>query len=407
MLALLLSLTALGAECETPFTLDELRVVVGTALSAIDQGDPATHQRASEELVARIPCIQGQVPATEWADYLVTEALVRYLEKTPGWEKALKTALELSPNHPYIQDFILEDYLEPPDPPGEPVPIPPGHVVVIDGRILTGAVPPLDGLHVVQDLHEGKWRSKVLRGEAFPAEWLQPAAPLDDEPKAPREPRAPREPKVGGLATWGTVGLSGGLGNWSQSSTELDPSVVERQTSGVAISLSSVGQLYFVRPLGVFWVADLQLQDSQSASADPSRQFVPFGKVFGGISLLDKPISLWVGGGYTTVRVQEKGQERPFGMGNYLVGLSFRSQGPIPIDAMAGGGVLPWAYHGVLNAGATIIDLGPVGLRIGVQADFTRAHLGDADLPLGDRMRLARANRWTGGLVVGLAWGRD
>ena len=173
--------------------------------------------------------------------------------------------------------------------------------------------------------------------------------------------------------------------------------------------ITTLGQLNLLRPLGVFWLADLQLQDSERAglAADPGRGIVPFGKVFAGISLLDRPLSVWVGGGYTTVRVQEKENERPFGMGNYLVGLSFRSGGSIPIDAMGGGGVLPWAYHGTLTAGATIVDLGSVGLRVGAHGDFTRAHLGDATVPMADRSRLARADRWTGGVDVSLAWGRD
>lgn len=392
MLLSLLSL-AMGAECEQAFSPAELRAVIGRAKAAIENGDPAAHVRASDELTAGVECLEAQLPSKEWADYLVTEALIKYSEKTPGWEKALKLALELVPDHPDVQDFILDDYLEPPAPSGEAKPIPKGMVVFIDGKIVTGQIPPLDGLHVVQVVENGAWKSKLLRGEPFPDHWLQ---------VEPVEPPVP-ERKTDQLASWGTVGLYGGFANWSQTRVSDDPSIADRSASGPHFGIAGMGQLYFVKPMGVFVWADGSLQNA----ADPDGKTRPAGFADGflGLSFLDSPLALWVGGGVTTVRVQELDKERPFAMPHYLVGLSFRSGGGVPLDVTAGGGLMTWGWHVRAEAGATILPIGPAGLRVGGRFKLASAKLGNANLRISERDLLARGQQLTAGLFVGLAFG--
>lgn len=392
---MLLSLmtAALAATCEQPFSQAELRSTIGRAKAAIENGDPAAHVRASDALRDGIACLESQLPSNEWADFLVTEALIKYAEKAPGWEKALKLALELVPDHPDVQDFILEDYLEPAPAAGPSKPIPDGTVVFIDGKIVTRSIPPLDGLHVVQMVRDGRWQSRMLRNEPFPDHWL--VVEQAEEPV--------RQRRRVGLASWGTVGLYGGFANWSQTGVASVPSVTDRDESGAHFGIAGHGQLYFVRSLGVFAWADGSIQNA--GNVDGGTRPAGFADGFVGFSFLDSPLAVWAGGGVTTVRVQELDSERPFAMPHYLLGLSFRSEGSLPLDVTAGGGLLAWGWHARAEAGATILPLGPAGLRVGARFKYARARLGNANLKVSDRDALARGEQLTAGLFVGIAFG--
>ncbi|MCB9675581.1 MAG: hypothetical protein H6737_10720 [Alphaproteobacteria bacterium] len=379
--------------CETPMKEQELRDLVAQAVAAIDAEDDRAHRQVFETLEKRIPCLDGQMPSRPWADFLVTEALIRYADQLPDWQRPLKLALDLVPDHPDVPPWLLEEYLEPADPTGASQPVPSGQVVVVDGRVVVGDIPPLAGIHVVQTIRDGKWNSRLVKGQPFPPEWL---------PK----PDVPKVKVTDAYSSWGAAGLDLGLGRWGQRppTDGADGLIDERSFPGAGIGVSTHGQQSIAGPVGVFWTVDGSLQSSALADANEAgRRMVPFGSGFAGVALFDQPISIWLGGGVGSTRISTFEGEKYIALGHYLAGVSFRSRDPIGIDVFGGGGWGPWGAHFQAKAGATVLDLGPVGLRIGARANLADATL--VNYEPDDRPVIGRSSRWEGGIDVGMSWG--
>lgn len=388
--------------CLTPFAEIDLREQVERAKAAIDAGDVAAHREALTAIEAGIPCLDGQLPSRLWAEFLVTEALIRYADEAPGWQAPLKLAMDLVPDLA-IPPHLMRDYFPPADPPGMPIEVPKGQLVVLDGRIVTGFIPPLAGMHVAQTVLDGTWHSRLVRGEPFPSEWLGTTTPTPDPTPAP----APRPTRA--LSSWGSVGLTGGFGAWGQSARD-DAQVVERSTSGTWLGASSHGVQGITRGGGLFWTVAGGAQDSAAApDAARARRQVPLGSVFAGASLFDEPLSVWLGGGAATARLTQSGSEgldeTLLWVPQYLVGVSYRARDGLPLDLSAGGGWGPWGTHAQAHAGAALLDLGAMALRVGADGTFTQATLVDRNLP--GQPAVGRASTWSGGLNLGVSWGVD
>jgi hypothetical protein len=386
--------TARGQDCATPMTETELRALTRNAQTAIDEEDVAAHGKVLDTLEARIPCLVDAIPSRPWADFLVTEILVRYADETGDWQQPMRTVDKLVPDHPDVPGWLRDEYVVPPDPIGEPIPIPKGALVVVDGRVQAGKVPPLVGLHVVQVFRDDVWRSMLTRNRAFPRDWLEP----DPAPVPRPEPTEAR-------SSWGSLGIGGAFGTWSQrpetgsSSGLLD----DRDFPGTGLVLATHGQQTLAQPVGVFWAADGALQSSAGSETGDSRRFVPFGSGFVGASLFDQPLSVLLGGGAVTTRIVTADAEQTVVLPHYFAGLSFRSADPIGLDIMAGGGWGPWGAHAQARTGATFVDLGPVGLRVGARGSYAVATL--LDFEPENRPVIGRSRRWEGGLEVGISWG--
>jgi len=393
-LATLLSTPALAQSCDTPMSVTELREIVGDAVAAIDQEDAAKHRGAQLALEERLPCLDEQLPSRAWADYLVTEAMIRHADELSDWQTPLQLALELVPGHPDVPGWMLDEYTEPDAPPGEPIPLPSGVVIAIDGRVVVGAIPPLAGLHVVQIVEGSKWKSMLLKGRPFPAEWLA-------------SPEEPARPVTEALASWGSLGLTIGFGSWSQRPPgAVDPMILDAKSfPGASVGLAGHGQQQITGPVSVFWTLDGSLQSSPpSAGADSGKRMVPFGSGFAGAALFDQPLSIWLGGGALTTRISTFSGEEYIVLPHYLVGVSYRSAEPLALDVFVGGGWGPWGSHFQARTGATVVDLGPVGLRVGGHATFADATLLNFAAP-GQPDLVGRATRWEGGIDLGISWG--
>ncbi|MEZ4322116.1 MAG: hypothetical protein R3F61_31885 [Myxococcota bacterium] len=372
----------------------ELRDLVAKAIEAIDKEDARTHREVLTTLEGRVPCLEGQMPSRPWADFLVTEALIRYADQLPDWDRPLQLALDLVPDHPDVPAWLLDEYRPPAPPVGDPMTIPDGRLIVIDGRVIVGTVPPLSGLHVIQTVADGKWRSMLLRGQPFPREWFVVV------------PDKPEREVTDAYASWGAAGLSAAFGAWGQRPPGTDDSglIADRSAPGVGIGLSTHGQQSLFGPVAAFWTADGSVQLSGPADgSDSGTRPVPFGSLFAGAALFDQPLSVWIGGGVLNTRISTFDGEQGIVLPHYLVGVSFRSRDPIGIDVMGGGGWGPWGAHFQARGGATLVDLGPAGLRLGARATWADATL--LDFEPDDRPVIGRSSRWEGGLDLGISWG--
>jgi hypothetical protein len=401
---------ALAADCPTPLTEEGLRTIVDDAKAAIATGDQQAHEDASKELERRIPCLAEQLSSRPWADYLVTYALVKHVAKDDDWNEPLSVALALVPDHPDVPAFVARDYLPPAEPTGTSRAIPEGVVVFLDGKVVLDDVPPLSGVHVLQAVVDGRWTSRLLIDEPVPDDFFPRRPPPDDPPPPP-----PRDPSD---FSWGTLGLAGGLGGWRQVS--FDERVADRDERGAAFTVASHGQVGFGSVhAGLFWNADFALQTS--SRADGTGALAPFGSGFVGAGVL-APVTLLAGVGLTSVRVEEEKadgpSERPLLVPHYVVGLSARTAGDLPLDATVAGGFGPatssrgdgaprsgWGSHVLAQAGISPVDLGSVRLRFGLSARWGLATLGDQRQSLSDRPPLATARAWRAGVTVGLRWG--
>lgn len=394
MTLLLLGLAA-AEPCSTPLDDDGLRAIVDRARAAIEDGDVAAHLRASEELEARIPCLVEQLPRRPWADFLVTVSLVKHLDQSPDWNLPLSVALELVPDHPDVPAFLLEEYAPPTTPPGDPVPIPPGTVLVLDGKVLLGEVPPLAGIHVVQTVADGSWRSLLLEHEPLPASFLHTETPE----RAPTDAR-PHPASPG----WGTAQLTVGAATWSQvpEGDELD----QRTERGPKLGASTVGQVVLTGPLGAFWRAgfDLALVKSDASTRRP----VPLGDLHTGLSL-GRSLGVWLGGGFTVLRLDapDPTNERPLLLPHYLLGLAGALDGPAAVDFAVGGGYAPgiggspfWGSHGFARVGVGPKNARRLRPRLGIEASIVRAALENRST--GSPLGLARSTRLA--VDLGVRW---
>ncbi len=389
-----MSMPALAQDaCPTPMSEAELRGLTREAVVAIDREDVQAHRAVLDTLEERVPCLEDAIPSRPWADFLVTEVLIRYADGTASWQVPLRTVDKLVPDHPDVPGWLRDEYTPPPDPPGEPLSIPSGALVVVDGRVQAGRVPPLTGLHVVQVFRDDEWKSVLTRNRSFPREWLA------------EKPRVEPRPEVTeAYASWGSIGLGGGFGAWSQRPTADTSSglIQAADFPGTGLTVASHGQQVVFQPVGVFWSADLALQSSADSGSSDTRRLVPFGSGFVGASLFDQPLSVLLGGGALTTRITTP-EEQVVVLPHYFAGISFRSAEPIGLDVMAGGGWGPWGAHAQGRAGATLVDLGPVGLRVGARGSYAVATL--LDFEPENRPVIGRSRRWEGGLEVGISWG--
>ncbi|MCB9670341.1 MAG: hypothetical protein H6736_16445 [Alphaproteobacteria bacterium] len=402
MIMLTLSVAA-AAPCEQPLTEEGLRDIVKRARSAIEEGDVAAHLKASDELESRVPCLVEQLPRRVWADYLVTATLVKHLDKAADWNQPLSVALDLVPDHPDVPRFLLDDYRPPSPPVGQARKIPAGVVFVLDGKVVLDKVPPLEGIHIVQTVRENVWHSMFLRDQPVPEDFF--GAP-EERPDPTDTPES--------TPSFGVASVSVGYGSWTQDG--LVARVEDRAESGPAFGLSSHGQQGFAGPIGMFWKADMAFQVAGDPAGSKSRP-VPFGDAFLGLALTT-PVAVWVGGGATTVRVQEVTAsgpvERPLLVPHYLLGAAFHTAGSVPLDAVLGGGWGPalsggsevggWGSHAFARFGVTPVLFGGPGLRVGLQADWSRSTLGDSILPLSEREPLSTAHAWRTAIDVGVRW---
>jgi hypothetical protein len=92
--------------------------------AALDADDAVAHGAVWRDLQARLPCLDGPVPAEGWSRFLVGLALLEHTVGLPTWQQPLQVAIEIDPDVPRAvgtPEFRAFVPTRPPDP-GPPLP---------------------------------------------------------------------------------------------------------------------------------------------------------------------------------------------------------------------------------------------------------------------------------------------
>jgi hypothetical protein len=166
-----------GSTCE-PLTPAEFGSLVFAAQTAVEKADADLHRSLVLELQSRLPCLQFAPSHRQWANYLVLEALMEFIQGG-DWRgpctaaRTLWPAVDLlvSERHPIAQCSASGD---------EPTMTEPAIADAYVDGVLTREVP-RTGIHLVQYEHGGRWRTIVMRGE--PVDQAVLFATFPDAPK--------------------------------------------------------------------------------------------------------------------------------------------------------------------------------------------------------------------------------
>lgn len=291
----LVSAPAMGQDATCEATDEpEFRGLVLQSQAAIDRGDVELNAQIQSEISERLPCLVFAPPPRLWADYLVTVAIGDFVAGK-AWQPALYTALQIRPGvdrgvsgaHPIAR-------WEPPEAESsdEPIPVPPGVTLYVDG-LPAETLPPPRGTHLVQRRDGRWWATRVFTDEPVPQDFLD--TPAEGPPR---------------IVLQGHVGLGLGIRGTGQDKTTRDGDVWESDfiaDAGARYPLTGhiQGSATFFSPVGVAaelshpirFSGGLQLDAVASAIYKPRRSWVGAGI---GILALD----LWEGvpGGYPSYR---------------------------------------------------------------------------------------------------------
>jgi len=390
-----------SAQCVS-FGEGEFRTMVESSQKAIDQDDAYKHKQLMVEFIRNLPCLEMQLPKDAWAQFLVSEAIVRY---TTGqdWAAALNTALGIWPDVPGVPAFILEEWG--PEAPGPSVKqdIPEGTTLFLDGVLVEDQYPSLRGLHVVQRLRDGEWEAHLIENGSWPPEWFAIDGAVDpdgtSDPDGVDEPRETR-PRA-------ALGILIGVGHESQ---EVDPAgtyLGNGRRTGPVGGLSFWGELPVVSVVGVFADAKIPVQipsvrsESEQGGFDIDTDPIILPDAYGGLALVLPQFAVHLGGGITQMRVEEGNQPRTFTFPQPRLAVESVSE---TADFLIGGGYTPSASHVDLKATFQVAQRDGMSWRVGPMFEGASAQFVE-EKP--GRGRTASVFRGRAILLVSVASGRN
>jgi len=338
----MLASQAASAQCVT-FGEGEFRAIVEASQKSIDQDDAYKHKQLMVEFIRMLPCLEIQLPKDAWAQFMVSEAIIRY---TTGqdWRGALNTALGIWPDVPDVPAFILDEWG--PEAPGAPlnVEIPEGTTLFLDG-VLVERPAALKGLHVVQRLRDGAWDSRLVEDGTWPEEWFDKEVQLDKDGN-PIVVQTTTEPLEAGPRA--ALGILIGVGYESQ---EVDPSgtyLGNGSRTGPLGGLSFWGEIPVVSVLGFFADAKLPVQipsirtEAEQGGFEIDTDPILLPDAYGGFAVVLPQFAVHFGGGITQLRVVEGEQPQTFTFPQPRIAVESVSE---TADFLVGGGYTPSATH--------------------------------------------------------------
>ncbi len=367
MIATLLLAVAHGQDCGRAFTEFEVRTMVRESSEAVDRDDALTHKRLWSELLARVPCLDAQLPKDAWATFLINEAIVRNATREPDWEGPLATALQILPDQSNVPDFLIQQFSPPPPPRSSGVEVPADAALFVDG-VLLREVPVLQGEHVVQLWRDRRWRSALVIGTTPPADWLAPRAAEVVEVEVASTEWAP--------TSRGAAGLLLGFGLSNQLVDDPGTFLADSEQYSGMIGFATHGVAPLAAPGGVFWdlVLPAAAPNVRTNAVTGGFAFEPSPTLFpvlhGGAALVLE--ELHVGAGAGVIRVQKvEGNERValwLPQPHLTLGV-VKARG----DFEVGGGATPTAAHVLTRGGWLLSEPRALSWRLGFDA-----HLGSA-----------------------------
>ena len=384
MFRYMLAFTLLGlgspawAVCE-PLGAGEIGLMLEEANEAIDDDDLVRHGQIYRKLQSSLPCLEEQLPSKLWAEFLVGLSLVEFAMGRE-WEVPLEVALGVYPTvqrsfgPPDIRNFIPTATSDEDNPA-----LPTDATYYLDG-IRIEREPNIVGLHIVQQLKNGVWNTRLLQRQPFPEDWK---VQFEEVVETPEDE---------GAAVVGSVSLLGGLGLAGQVTGARSVAIPEFSGTGALVGLGSYGVFDLGEPVGMFWDASVPLQVPGSMGFD----------FFAGASILPLPVEIWVGGGVVAVTIEDTKSRRMLFVPQPHLGLGFELDlSPSKLlDFDVGAGALAAGYH--LRAHGALVSVAD-GSKLGWQAgmDFMGAQ---AFLQEGGGGVSATTSHWRFGLRGGLAF---
>jgi hypothetical protein len=401
-LLLLQAARAQDPGCAEALHEHELRAMVKRSTEALFDDKPQGHNLVYEELAARIGCLDHQLPKDAWAQLSLNEAIVRYVSRE-DWQPILSRALEIFPDLEDVPDYLLREWVRPPAPRYNRLPVPPDATLFVDG-VLTARVWELTGEHVVQVWRDGRWSSALLRpGDPFPEAWLAPRPKEILTVEATDERWQPS----------GRGGLGLGFGVWV--SNQMVEDIGNYLPDASAVGGSSILGAHGAQPIagsgGIFYDGTLRIvapsvrRVAGTPTFDGSPEVLPAG--YAGPAGVFEHNHVGIGFGGFALQTIEGGEvltrffpQPHLSVGNRAGRASFEF----------GGGLSPSAAHGTLRAGWVLTGAeeasertSPLDLQFGVDSNLDLAWFSEA--PPGDRrasvLQVSIAGR------IDLAWGAD
>ncbi len=400
-LALLLASQAAWAQCTT-FDEGEFRNIVDASQKAIDQDDAYKHKQLWAEFLRTLPCLENQLPKDAWAQFLVAESIVRYTTEK-NWEGSLDTALGIWPDVPGVPEFILDEWG--PKAPKAPLdkPIPDGTTLFLDG-VLVDKPLMLMGLHIVQQLKDGEWDSRMIEDENWPDAWFVDEGPTDSDgnPVAPDPvPTTPGDTK--GRAA---IGILIGGGNESQTVDSSGTYLRSSQRTGPIGGLSFWGEIPIASVVGLFADAKLPVQIpsiiTAGAGAGVSFETNPIllPDAYGGFAVILPEFAIHVGGGITQMQIVEGDLSRNFVFPQPRIAFESVSW---KADFLLGGGYTPSASHVDVKATFHVGGHDGMSWRVGPLFEAANAKFVEEKPGAG---RTASVFRGRAIVLVSVTWGR-
>jgi len=356
MFRLLLASSILGAApaahaaCES-IGAGEISVMLEEANEAIDDDDLVKHGQIYRKMQSSLPCLEEQLPSKLWSEFLVGLSLVEFAMGRE-WEIPLEVALKIYPTvrrsfgPPDIRNFVPTATSDD----GNPK-LPDDANYYMDG-IRIEHEPKIVGLHIVQQLKNGVWNTRMLQRQPFPEEWK---VQFEDVAETPEDE---------GAGVYGTLSLLGGFGLAGQVVGGQVVAIPEFSGVGALVGVGSYGVFDLGEPVGLFWDVSAPLQVPGPMGVD----------IFAGASILPLPVEIWVGGGAVAVAIEDTNGKRLLFLPQPHLGLSYGLplSDRMALDFNAGGGALPAGYHVRAHGGVLSFAEGStLGWQAG--ADFSGA----------------------------------
>jgi len=379
--------------------------MVKASETAINQDDAYKHKTLMAEFLRSLPCVETQLPKDAWAQFLVSEAIVRYASEQ-DWKNALNTALNVWPDVPGVPEFILDEWG--PEAPKGPLdtPTPAGTTLFLDGVLVTRPLM-LTGLHIVQRLRDGKWDTRLLEDENWPAEWFAKEVELDDDgnPIAAPDPVPDGPVEIKGRAA---IGVLVGAGFESQAVDPAGNYLGNAQHTGPLSGLSFWGEIPFASSFGMFADAKVPVQipsvrtEAEEGGFEISTDPIILPDAYTGFAVILPEFAVHVGGGITQLRVNEGGNPRTFTFPQPRIAIQSVSW---KADFMLGGGYTPSATHVDLKATFHVGGNDGMSWRIGPLFEAANAKFVEEKPKVG-KARTASVFRGRAILLVSVTWGR-
>jgi hypothetical protein len=367
---------ALAAEPEVegckPLAEEEFVQQAGLAQQALYNDDNEIHKAIVTGLFGRIECLAFVPRPEQWSNLLLGVAIANFSAGT-DWETPLTTALYVDP---YINRLVGEAHpISSWKPPTRPAPtaslVPEGIRVFFDGELVS-QVPPAGGLHLVQRRTGDGLDSRLLEGDAIPADWLE----VPDLKAGKWDPG------------WGHVGLNAGLGLFSQRGANAGAYLPVNTTPGPGFGANVQGFFRFVGPVGVRF-------DAGISSPIP----VPIVEGWVGLGVQIGDVTLGAGGGVRSVSVIAGEDREVFWIPEPAVSLAWRP-GVRRLTIVSTVGGTAALVKGQLR-GSWVLTTGKFKPYVGGNVNFARTTFEQSSSG-----RLTNSDTWAIQAEFGIAWGR-